>query len=128
MKQLLIVQSLILSTYLKAQDLDPRAYARVPINGTVMVAGYAFSNGNVVTDPSLPLEKVKANVRLSVLVKGAPAATLRELIKAKQKQIIGASLTVTAPVGLYNANKLINIGTHRWSFKPEIAISHPLYK
>ena len=35
------------------------------------------------------------------------------------------SLTVTAPTGLYHPNKILNLGSDRWSFKPEIALSHP---
>ena len=37
--------------------------------------------------------------------------------------IIGASLRVTAPWSQYDDSKLINIGTNRWSFKPEVGIS-----
>jgi hypothetical protein len=32
---------------------------------------------------------------------------------------------MTAPTGLYDANKILNLGSDRWSFKPEIAVSHP---
>jgi hypothetical protein len=35
--------------------------------------------------------------------------------------LIGASLYVTAPVGSYDDTKLINVGNHRWTVKPEIA-------
>lgn len=38
---------------------------------------------------------------------------------------MGMSLTITAPTGLYDADKLLNLGSNRWSFKPEIALSHP---
>ncbi|HVN18127.1 MAG TPA: transporter [Dongiaceae bacterium] len=38
---------------------------------------------------------------------------------------MGASLSVTAPTGLYNPQKILNLGADRWSFKPEIALSHP---
>lgn len=48
---------------LVGQDLDPRAYSRVPINGTVLVTGFSFSNGSVVTDPSVALQDLKASVQ-----------------------------------------------------------------
>ena len=41
----------------------------------------------------------------------------------RQRTIVGVSLTVAPPPGQYDSAKLINIGTHRWSFKPEIGLS-----
>ena len=38
---------------------------------------------------------------------------------------LGASLTVLCPFGEYLPSKLINIGTNRWAFKPELGLSHP---
>jgi hypothetical protein len=35
------------------------------------------------------------------------------------------SLTITAPTGLYQPNRLLNLGSDRWSFKREVALSHP---
>ncbi len=37
------------------QDLEPRAYANVPKDLNVIAAGYVFMNGNVLTDPALPI-------------------------------------------------------------------------
>jgi hypothetical protein len=45
-----------------AQDLDPRAYIRVPVKTTTMIAGFAYSQGGVVTDPTLPCTNIKADV------------------------------------------------------------------
>ena len=36
-----------------------------------------------------------------------------------------ASLTITAPASQYSASRLINLGTHRWSIKPEVGVSVP---
>ena len=63
--------------------------------------------------------------RMSVLVRGAPAVSLLEFAKAPRRTILGASLTVLAPTGEFFPNKLINLGTNRWSFKPEFALSQP---
>ncbi len=38
-----------------AQDLEPRVYANVPKDLNVAAIGYAFMDGNVLTDPSLPI-------------------------------------------------------------------------
>lgn len=40
-----------------AQDLDPRAYMRLPLKTTTAFTGFAYSRGGVVTDPTLSLKK-----------------------------------------------------------------------
>ena len=67
-------------------------------------------------------------LRLSWLVRGAPAVTAAELARSPRRTIIGTSLNVVAPAGQYYPDKLINLGTHRWSFRPELALSQPLGK
>ncbi len=163
-----------------AQDLDPRAYARIPVNVTVVIAGFGYSHGGIVTDATLPVEDLEAKIgspslgvvhsfslagrtaqvsvalpyawgdatatisgepqstsrsgfsdmrlRFSWLLLGAPAASPAEIMKAPRKTILGASFSITAPTGQNFPEKLINIGTSRWAFKPEIAISQPLGK
>jgi len=61
--------------------------------------------------------------RLSINLYGAPALTLKEFADWEQDLIIGASFRVVAPWGQYDDSKLVNIGTNRWSFKPELGIS-----
>jgi hypothetical protein len=46
----------------QGQDLDPRAYAKVPVNITVVIAGFSYSDGGIVTDATLPLEDLKAKI------------------------------------------------------------------
>ncbi len=168
----------LLAAPASAQDLDPRAYANVPINATFLVTGFALSHGGVVTDPTLPVTDIDATVetpsiglahsfslfgktaqafgalpysgaqasgkvlgdamsisraglsdmrfRMSVLVRGAPAATPLEFAKAPRRTIVGLSLTVSAPTGQFFSDKLVNLGTHRWAYKPEFAVSHPM--
>jgi len=62
-------------------------------------------------------------LRVSVNFFGAPALTLEEFATYRQDLIIGASLQVTAPLGQYDSSKLLNIGTNRWSVKPELGVS-----
>jgi len=61
--------------------------------------------------------------RLSVNLYGAPALTLDEFKGWEQDLIIGVSLRVWAPWSQYDDQKLVNIGTNRWAFKPELGIS-----
>jgi hypothetical protein len=67
-------------------------------------------------------------LRFSWLLAGAPAATIGEIAKAPRKTIFGASLSVVTPTGQYFPEKLINLGTSRWAFKPELALSQPVGK
>lgn len=62
-------------------------------------------------------------MRLSVVLYGASAMTPAAFKAYRQDVIIGASLQVSVPLGQYDAGKLLNIGTNRWSFKPEVGIS-----
>jgi hypothetical protein len=61
--------------------------------------------------------------RFSMNFIGAPALTAEEFKDYRQDFILGASLRVTAPLGQYNYDKLVNIGTNRWSLKPEVGFS-----
>jgi hypothetical protein len=61
--------------------------------------------------------------RFSMNFIGAPALTATEFKDYRQDFIFGASLRVTAPLGQYNDDKLVNIGTNRWSLKPELGFS-----
>jgi hypothetical protein len=65
-------------------------------------------------------------LRLSVNLYGAPAMTLQEFKDYEQDLIVGASLQVSVPSGQYDESKLVNIGTNRWSFKPEVGVSQAL--
>lgn len=61
----------------------------------------------------------------SILLKGGPALSPEQFAKAETPTSIGLSLSTTAPTGQYDPNKLLNLGSDRWSFKPELAISKP---
>lgn len=171
---------LFFTSTVSAQDLDPRAYARVPVNATVIVTGLSYSYGGVVTDPTSPIQDIDAHVetpilgvsrtfslfgltsqvlavlpyswaqisgslgegdtsttrsglgdmrlRISTLILGAPAKTAEEFANAKysSETVVGVSLLVVAPTGQNYSSKFINIGTNRWAFKPEVAVSYKL--
>jgi len=69
---------------------------------------------------------VDPRLRFSVNLYGAPALSLQEFASYKQDLVIGASLQVSAPLGQYDASKLLNLGTNRWSVKPELGVSKAL--
>lgn len=61
--------------------------------------------------------------RVSFNLVGGPAMEPSEFRKWRQKNILGLSLRAVAPIGQYDSRRLINYGTNRWSFKPEIGYS-----
>ena len=66
-----------------------------------------------------------ARAKLSVNLVGNPAMGLRAFVKAPRKTIVGTSVVVSAPTGQYDGAKLINLGTNRWAFKPEVGVAVP---
>jgi hypothetical protein len=63
-------------------------------------------------------------VRLAMNVYGAPSMTPQQFGAYQLRTIVGVSLTTVMPLGEYDSSKLINVGLHRWSFKPEIGVAH----
>ena len=66
---------------------------------------------------------VDFGARFSVNLMGGPAISGEKFAKWKQKTLLGASLKIIAPTGQYSPTKLVNWGTNRWAFKPEIGYS-----
>jgi len=64
-----------------------------------------------------------ATVKFSTNLYGAPALSLEDFQNYEQDLIVGASVSVTAPIGQYDSDFLLNIGSHRWAFRPEIGVS-----
>ena len=108
------------------------AYARViEIAGqsarVEAIVPYAWLSGSA-TYGGEPVERIvdgftNAAFRLSVNLYGAPAMTLKEFAGWEQDLIVGASFRVTVPWGQYDDTRIVNIGTNRWSFKPEVGVS-----
>lgn len=64
------------------------------------------------------------SVRFAVNLLGAPALGAREFRDYRQGTILGVSLQVRPPLGTYDPDKLLNLGTNRWMFRPEMGLSH----
>src|SRR5262245_52671552 len=61
-----------------------------------------------------------ARFRMAVNLYGAPARGLKEFAATRSTRLLGASLTVAMPTGPYTTERLINVGSDRWAFKPEL--------
>jgi len=169
----LLIVLLQLSRPSMAQDLSPRAYWPAPAGTKVVSFGYAYQDGEVLTDPSLPIEGATAkshglqigylqvfglagrtanvsvevpradatfrasiegeiaqrklagladiSLRFAVNLRGAPTMTPQEFQAFRQapKPVLGLSLEIQPPVGQYDEDRLVNLGTNRWAIKPE---------
>ena len=105
-----------------------RSFALFGRSANVLLAaayGVGTFSGTVLgTDTSIYRSGLAdAAVRVSVNLVGGPAMTLPEMRKWKQRALIGVSLKVIAPTGQYDPTKLINLGSNRWTFKPELGLS-----
>ncbi len=68
------------------------------------------------------------HVRFAVNLLGGPALAPREFAKRPQQATLGFSLVVACPYGQYDPTRLVNLGTNRWAFKPELGLSYPTGK
>jgi hypothetical protein len=66
-----------------------------------------------------------SSYQIAMLLTGGQALSISQFENYKPASSLGLSLTITAPTGLYNTNKILNLGSDRWSFKPELAFSLP---
>jgi len=175
-----VIAVLGLTATVLGQDLEPRAYSAAPVGAHFLVIGLAYSAGNVLLDPSVPITDVKARIglaapgyaqtfrlfgrtaslavalpyalgkmsgqvgedvdrqtitrsgfgdvrmRVAVNLLGGRALTPQEFARRKPATTLGVSLVAVAPTGQYVPAHLINIGANRWSFKPELGLSHPI--
>jgi hypothetical protein len=85
------------------------------------VTGRVFEEREEVTRSGL----ANSMFRVSVNLKGNPAMSPAAFAAAPRRTIVGASLAMVAPSGQYDRSKLINLGTNRWAFKPEMGVSFP---
>jgi hypothetical protein len=96
--------------------------ALVVPNAWLSASGEVFDQARSISRTGL----ADITMRLSINLFGAPALSLPEFAKYQQDTIVGVTLLVTAPSGQYDPTKLVNIGTNRWSFKPELGLSKAL--
>jgi hypothetical protein len=91
-------------------------YANADLTGNIEgVPGHAYRSG---------LGDMRFRFAANLL--GGPALTPEEFMQRSPQTIVGASLSVVAPTGQYVPARIINVGSNRWAFKPEIGLSQPI--
>lgn len=159
--------------------MEPRAFSAAPVGLQFVVLAGGYSSGDLVFDPSIPVEDANASVRAlalgyartfalfgktgklsvvlpwadgeatgllngepaerlvqgfgdarlgaSLLFFGAPAATPAEFAAGgRSPTTAGVAVTVFAPTGQYDLDRVINIGTNRWAVRTELGVTHRL--
>jgi hypothetical protein len=97
------VLHLMVAAPLPAQDLDPRAYANIPVNSTLLVGGFSVSRGGVVSDPTLPDLDQHATVETPSLGVGRSFSLFGQTAQAfgalpyswAQGSVLGGTVTAT---------------------------------
>src|SRR4030095_13153581 len=56
-------------------------------------------------------------------VRGARAWHPPRIRRGRRRTRVGGSLKLVPPTGQYDPAKLVNLGSNRWSFKPELGLS-----
>jgi len=92
-----------------------------------VVLPYAYLSGTAKFNGK-PVERTvdgatDPGMRISMNFIGAPALSLAEFRNYRQNFVLGGSLQIIAPLGQYDPQRLVNIGTHRWTIKPELGLS-----
>jgi hypothetical protein len=92
-----------------------------------VVVPYGVGNfkGTVIETPTNAYRSglLDSFARFSVNLIGGPAMEPAEFAKWQQRTLLGASLQIVAPTGQYDPTRLINWGSNRWAFKPELGYS-----
>lgn len=83
-----------------------------------LVAPYVWADvsGNVGDASRTAVRSGPADLRMRIAT---------NLLGGRSRPLVGASLSIIAPTGQYESSRLINIGSNRWSFKPEIGLALP---
>src|SRR4029079_8901086 len=119
-------------------DVNAKAYAAVlGLGGTFALLGHTASRASAlrsagatvagtVAEASRTVDRsglADVRVRAAVSLLGGRALTPPEFARRTPSTVVGTSITISAPTGQYFGDKLVNVGTNRWAFKPEIGVS-----
>jgi hypothetical protein len=108
------------------------AYARSikvgPMSGKVdVILPYGWLSGSAEYDGQIVSRDVSGladpRIRMSFNFIGAPSLPLSGFKDYKQNFVAGASLQIFLPLGQYDPSRLVNLGTNRFTIKPELGMS-----
>ena len=102
-------------------------FGRISSVAAVVPYVWASVDGNVGETYQAITRSGLGDPRLRCVVNliGGPALPMKEFMARKPEPTLGFSLVVVVPTGQYSNEKLINIGSNRWAFRPEFGLSFP---
>ncbi len=62
-------------------------------------------------------------LRIGLNIFGSPPLEPKNFGTYRQEAIIGASIVIVIPLGQYYPERVVNLGSNRWGFKPEVGLS-----
>lgn len=71
---MILVVLIAFSSLASGQEMEPGAYSRAPVGTQFVLVTYAYQNGDILTDASLPLQDVNVNVSSGSLAYGRTIA------------------------------------------------------
>lgn len=83
--------------------------------------GKLTRNGEEVTGSRSGMADMR--IRFGINLTGSPALEKKDFRQYQEKAIFGVSFVTSVPTGRYYDDKIINLGSNRWAFKPEIGVS-----
>jgi hypothetical protein len=107
--------------YMRTFGLAGRSASISVIVPRLDASASASAGGQIVTGSRN--DWADARIRFAVNLLGGPAMSMQEFAQTKPGRTLGVGLTIAAPTGQYDSEKVINFGTNRWGFKPELGYS-----
>lgn len=83
--------------------------------------GKLSRNGEEITGSRSGMADMR--IRFGINLTGSPALDSKDFRQYQEKAILGVSFVTSVPTGRYYEDKIINLGSNRWAFKPEVGIS-----
>lgn len=102
-----------------------------PMSGKFdVIIPYGWLSGSAEYDGETVTREVSGiadpRIRMSVNFIGAPSLPLSGFKDYRQNFVLGGSLQLILPLGQYDPLRLVNLGTNRFTIKPELGISKTL--
>ena len=137
--------AVLLDKTLQVENLDGSTYSLVPSYSRYIdlfgltsraTAALPLATGNwdaIVGEDTFETDVSRTGlgdgvVSMVVFLLGAPAMTSTEFRDYRRKTIVGFNLRVSVPIGQYDPEKLLNLGSNRWKITPALGISHQMGK